>query len=381
MSGSFDLDLAVAGAGPAGAACALAAAAAGVERILLVDAARTPRDKPCGEGIMPSGVAVLRELAGAAALDRGRPLPGIRYCLPGRPPVELDLPHPGLALPRPVLQAVLDQAVAARPGIRRETGSLQAERDPAGGFRLALGRREPVLRTRLLAVADGASGHLAPWLREPARPHPRPGRLGLRARFREARPLDRVEVHLAPGVEVYLTPLPGQELNVAVLLDRDPTGLEAPGGGSGTPAALLEEALDRLPAARTCLGELRTPAEARRLDTPRPRRLADRASFLLGDATGAVDPILGCGVAIALRDGWLGGRHAAALLHGTEPAAAARRLARALREESAARRRLAGLLLALARRPRLAAAALGLVRAAPFLARPMVAVAAGRWTS
>lgn len=360
-------DLAVVGGGPAGSSCALTAARAGAGRILLLEAARQRPDKPCGEGIMPSGVAVLEALGLPGLVRSGRPFPGIRYRLPGHRSLDLDLPRPGLALWRPDLQAALDAAVAAEKAIEVWRTPVRVAR-AAGGYRLRSGGRE--VQARLLAVADGALGRTAPWLREPARRPLRPGRLGLRARFREAQPLDRVEVHLGPGVEVYLTPLPRRTVNVAVLLDE-----RLPGGGGS--AALLELALDRLPAARECLGELVTPPAARRLDAPRPRRAADASSFLLGDALGAVDPILGCGVAIALATGHLAGRHGAALLQGADPVATARRYARATRRETRARQHLAGLLLACARSPRLAGAALGLARSAPVLARPLVAVAAG----
>lgn len=57
----MEFDVIIVGAGIAGAASAIALAPEGY-RILLLDRAVFPRDKPCGEGIMPQGVAILDAL-------------------------------------------------------------------------------------------------------------------------------------------------------------------------------------------------------------------------------------------------------------------------------------------------------------------------------
>ena len=54
-------DIVIVGAGIAGSCSAIALAPEGY-RILLLDQALFPRDKPCGEGIMPQGVQILAEL-------------------------------------------------------------------------------------------------------------------------------------------------------------------------------------------------------------------------------------------------------------------------------------------------------------------------------
>ncbi len=73
-------DIIVVGAGIAGSSSAIALAPEGY-RLLLVDRAVFPRDKPCGEGIMPQGVEVLAQLGVLSAiLDSGaRTFRGIRY--------------------------------------------------------------------------------------------------------------------------------------------------------------------------------------------------------------------------------------------------------------------------------------------------------------
>lgn len=57
----FNYDIVIVGAGIDGASSAIALAPEGY-RILLLDQANFPRDKPCGEGIMPQGVQILDDL-------------------------------------------------------------------------------------------------------------------------------------------------------------------------------------------------------------------------------------------------------------------------------------------------------------------------------
>ena len=70
-------DLFVIGGGPAGLATAIAARLAGLT-VRVADMRRPPIDKACGEGIMPDGVAVLKELGVELPGDQVFPFRGIR---------------------------------------------------------------------------------------------------------------------------------------------------------------------------------------------------------------------------------------------------------------------------------------------------------------
>jgi geranylgeranyl reductase family protein len=65
-------DIAIVGAGPAGSACANALLLEGASSVLLVDRARFPRDKICGDGIGPGVIAILDALELGHILDRHR---------------------------------------------------------------------------------------------------------------------------------------------------------------------------------------------------------------------------------------------------------------------------------------------------------------------
>ena len=115
-------DVLVAGGGPAGAALAIAAGRAGIS-VDLFDSERFPRDKPCGEGLMPAGVGALLRLGIADAVG-GQPFGGVRYNGFG----------------------ITAEATFPKPHRTHEAGG------PAG---YGLGQKRTVLDTTLFATARG----------------------------------------------------------------------------------------------------------------------------------------------------------------------------------------------------------------------------------
>src|SRR5258708_23039049 len=71
-------DVIVIGAGPAGIATAIAANQKGL-RAIVFDARTPPIDKPCGEGLLPQGVAALRSLGIHLNSNNAVPFAGIRF--------------------------------------------------------------------------------------------------------------------------------------------------------------------------------------------------------------------------------------------------------------------------------------------------------------
>lgn len=368
----MEADLAILGGGPAGLACALRAAALGLSVALCE--AREPAehpgsvlDKPCGEGIMPEGARVLEALG--IVLPEQRSFAGVRYRVADAESLEVDFAEPGAACWRGDLDQALLAAAHQHPAIRTLHGRADCERLPEGGYRLRTSGES--LAARWLAVADGASGSAAPWLREPQRVRSRRRRrVGARTRFAERGRLDRVEVHFGSGVDVYLTPLPRGAVNVVVLCDEEP-------GERRSAQALIDHGLRAHPAARRHLGAPLHRAQSRPLDLPRPRRWSDGNSFLIGDAGGAVDPILGAGVAVALRSGV----QAAECVHlratGASPEATARRFTRLSRAERRARHLLARGLRFASRHDAFARAMARFLHAAPAIAGTLGRVASG----
>jgi menaquinone-9 beta-reductase len=108
-----DADVLVIGAGPAGSACAWALARAGL-RVLLVDQHAFPRDKVCGDGLIPDAMAALARLGVLEqVLAVAQPVHHVR-CIGSRGG-QVDVPGTMAVLPRRELDHILFRhAVASR---------------------------------------------------------------------------------------------------------------------------------------------------------------------------------------------------------------------------------------------------------------------------
>ncbi len=151
-------DVLVVGAGPAGSACAQRLAAAGLE-VLLVDQHNFPRDKICGDGLIPDAHAAFRALGvydELAAL--WQPAPHVR-CV-GPRGGHCDVPGAVSVLPRKVLDEVLVRA-AQRAGARlltplRFEAPLEDAHGRVAGARLRSGNGAHEIRARWVVLATGA---------------------------------------------------------------------------------------------------------------------------------------------------------------------------------------------------------------------------------
>lgn len=156
-------DVLVVGSGPAGSIAATVLARGG-SRVALVDKARFPRDKACGDLVGPRGVQLLADL--------GIPIPGampvgnmivvgptsrrVRLpCFPGR-----TYPGHALALPRVDFDATLHEsalAAGAEAFVDRAAEPLWGD-GGLEGFSLSTGTD---LRADIIIGADGASSRVA----------------------------------------------------------------------------------------------------------------------------------------------------------------------------------------------------------------------------
>src|SRR5258705_8607165 len=108
-------DVLVVGAGPAGSVAALVLARAGV-RVRLVDRARFPRDKLCGDTLNPGALAILDRLGIADPVRRrATPIAGMTLSGPGGVRVSADYPDGirGASLTRRDLDLLLLEAATS----------------------------------------------------------------------------------------------------------------------------------------------------------------------------------------------------------------------------------------------------------------------------
>ncbi|WP_432830432.1 geranylgeranyl reductase family protein [Dactylosporangium sp. CA-092794] len=311
MDGGGDrFDVVVVGAGPAGAAAALAARRAGAG-VLLLDKATFPRDKPCGDGIAPHALDVVREL-GVSGVEEGyAPVPALRLVGPGGRAVARAHARVVYTIPRMVFdRRLVEAAVRAGAVLRRHAVRRVEDR---GGYVVVDGE----IRAGAVVGADGAYSLVRRALGEPPNG---PGHLALAIRGYAEAPEIAAEqriVTTAAGWPAYAWafPIGDGRANIGygeVLRGRPLT---------------REHLLDRLAA---LLPDLDTAAaaglRAHHLPLSTRRPVAGRGRLLLaGDAMSLINPFTGEGIFYAVLSGALAG--AAAL----DPGAPARRYRAALR--------------------------------------------------
>jgi len=328
-------DVLIVGAGVAGSAAAIGLARTG-RKVLLLDRSEFPREKACGEGLMPAGVAALRRLG----VDvQGSAFRGVRYHYEGRS-IEGAFPHgqQGLGVRRWHLDSALIETARREPNVCVITGmSVEAPlfaNDRVVGVRA----REQEFRAPLTVAADGANSrlrHRLGW--DASKPTKRHALLG---HFR-GHPSEWVEVLLDHEQEVYVTPLCNGEILVAALAEAPKIPVHF-----GLPIAPLRGAAPL---------------------TVRAKQRFAPGCVLLGDAAGNCDPITGGGMSQALLSAEL-------LVHHIDSLEAFDRAREAM---LANYRRLTAGVLALARHPALLRPALAVLDRVPGLFSQLLGVAGG----
>jgi geranylgeranyl reductase family protein len=146
-------DVVVIGAGPAGSTAARIAAARGM-RVLLLDAARFPRYKTCGGGLIGTSIALLPPAALAAVERR---VATASFSSDGGRVRRVRSTRPFLALARREVldQALVDAAVTAGATFRDHTRVSHLEED-ADGVRVTT--PAGALRAEAVIGADGSAG-------------------------------------------------------------------------------------------------------------------------------------------------------------------------------------------------------------------------------
>ena len=300
----MDAEVVVVGGGVAGSATTLHLARRGHE-VLVVDRATMPREKVCGEGLMPHGVSALRRL-GVEPSAHGVPFRGIRYAA-GGVVAEGRFPGdtPGYGLRRYRLDAALQELVAAHPRVELRSG-VTVRKVVGEAGRMEVVTRRQTLRCRAVVGADGLHSKVR---RQLGLHRPRPGRprYGLRGHVRLAKGVPcptTVDVHVVDGAELYVTPTAAHEVNIAVLAEGD-TMRELAGdlGGGWRRLATASPAVAALLDGST---EQSRPAAIGPLRQSPSDTVADSA-LLVGDAAGFVDAITGEGMSLTLLDAEIAG--------------------------------------------------------------------------
>ena len=382
------IDVLIVGAGPAGTVAATVLARQGA-RVRIVDRARFPRDKLCGDTVNPGALALLRRLDLAERLEaRGLPVAGMIVTGAGGVTVEARYPDglQGRAMIRRELDwSLLQQATAAGAefepctSVRRAIvdGSAGSAGSVVSGVVVSGGR---TMRARVVIAADGRHSTLAFGLGLARHPeHPRRWAVG--AYFegvcfeKGARLSPFGEMHVRHGGYIGVAPVPGGLTNVCLVrpweaLDRR----EASGGATFRDLeALVPRELARDPLLRDRFSGARLVAPPVVLGplAVDVKPYAISGLLLAGDAAGFIDPMTGDGLRFAVRSGELAAAAALeALANGWAGVHA--RLARERRREFAAKWRFNRSLRTLVSSPAAVRVGEAVARVAPSVLRAVV---------
>lgn len=288
----------IAGGGVCGATLAILLGRQGVE-VELFERGTFPREKICGEAVMPGGVATLERM-GLASEIGGAPFYGVRYHFPnfriaGRFPTRDGRRVEGLGQRRLLLDGTLFRVAAATAGVSVHTGTRVNAPLVEHGRVTGLIVEGEAIRGDLVVAADGLHSPIrkALGLDLPVRRR----RFGLRKHFCLRRGYEQppwADVFPRRGYELYVTKLPEGEVLVGALVESGKLEGSAESEFSRWVNAEPELA-ERLRGAEQ-ISPLAgcTPLEARARHGVYP------GAILLGDAAGFVDPITASGIAHAI---------------------------------------------------------------------------------
>jgi flavin-dependent dehydrogenase len=271
----------VVGGGPVGLCAAIRAKQADLG-VVLIDRSRTPTDKACGEGLMPDGASLLRNLGIEPESLPGASFCGIRYIEGGVVAEGTFRGAKGYGIRRPDLhRALTNLAEEVGVDLRWGVAATRLERD---GVHTDAGP----IGARWVIAADGLHSRLRRWSGL-SRPRGRHVRFGVRRHY-AARPWSNfVEVYWGDGCEAYVTPVGPNCTNVALLWEGE--------------KARFDDLLVRFPVLEHRLAGARIDSRDRGAGPLEQRvgRVVRGNLALVGDASGFVDAISGEGLSTGFR--------------------------------------------------------------------------------
>jgi geranylgeranyl reductase family protein len=319
-------DVVIVGAGPAGATAAAHLARAG-HQVLLLDRHRFPRDKVCGDALIPDAIAALGRLGLLEAVrESGCPLGLTSVFSPSR--IEFEVPGTFITLKRLHFDEILARR-AASMGATLAQATVERIDTPADAAAVVVRGCGKPIQARLAIVATGANAAVVPTTVKPEVAGP--SAVALRCYVRSAVEIDRLIISydhaVLPGY-AWIFPLGRGEYNVGCgMLLRANKGRGPAADASSNLRHIFQRFTEQFPLAHDLMAAARdsTPLKGATLrcglsgadPVPAPHVLA------IGESIGTTFPFTGEGIGKAMETGEIAAAVASAALRTGDLAALA----------------------------------------------------------
>ncbi len=289
---THETDVLIAGGGPAGLSAAIAARQQGLG-VLVVDVAKPPIDKACGEGLMPDSLNALSALGVTLEeVDTGV-FRGIRF-IGANDSVEALFPNgAGLGIRRTLLhQALIDRATEVGAQL---LWSTRVDAQQGGEVKI----NGETVRYKYLIGADGNESRVRKFVRlDIGRALER--RIGLRRHFKVRPWSDFVEIYWGEKCQAYVTPIASDQVCVAVIARKKVESFDSA-------ISHFPRLPEHLTGAEVITAVKGAVTVSRQLSAVTAGHVA-----LIGEASGSADAITGEGLAMCFRQAVALGRALAA---------------------------------------------------------------------
>ena len=313
-----EVDVAVVGAGPAGATLAALLAGRGYS-VAMIDRDVFPRDKLCGEFLSYDALPIVDALGVLAQID-ARGAPRIECCriVGTRRTYEFNFPHAARGVSRLLLDDLLFRAAVARGAealegwtatqIANEIVTIERDGVPR------------TLRPRVLAGAWGRWGRFDQQLGRAFVRDRSHRNFGFKRHYRPLSagrpPLGVIELYSFKRGYLGVSGVEDDVTNICGLVHASRLT-----GHKGRWESFVDEIRAEEPALERLYARYEPAQEGFLSSEPvifRARSAVEHGVFMIGDASGVIDPLTGNGMAMAIQSALLAAMHVARLLGGED---------------------------------------------------------------
>ncbi len=312
---SLTFDVAIIGTGPSGSSAAYFLASAGI-KVLLLDKATFPRDKTCGDGLVPRALPVLAEMGVLDAITaRGWKLDHLEVSAPSSRSVHFDIPplphapNHAIVIPRLELDHILLQRAMSAGAEFHGNVHVQDIQVSSTGVDVVANQstQSSTYHATLAIIATGANTALLSRL---GLKPPKPNIVAARAYFEGIQALPphfqfRFDGVVLPGYG-WVFPVSKSSANIGAGFIR--TGKREHHQSAQT----AFNSFIQSPALKNMLGDAKQVGTLKsfpiRTDFASAQTFAERV-ILVGEAAGLVNPLTGDGIDFALESGKIAAEH------------------------------------------------------------------------